>query len=132
MRFMNVRLLLCLIICPFFSLGQEGLDISKNQFAFQVLDVDKGLSQNSVVSIAQDSTGFLWFATQEGLNRYDGRGFNYYNKQFEDVTRSTYSRLGKIYAGSDNSFWIVTLSGKLEKYNSKIDVWRCCRLGSNM
>ena len=48
------------------------LSPSQSQFSFNRLSVDDGLSQNSVVSIAQDSTGFLWFATQDGLNKYDG------------------------------------------------------------
>ena len=36
-------------------------------------DVRSGLSENSVRSIIQDSTGYMWFATKDGLNRFDGR-----------------------------------------------------------
>ena len=90
---------------------------SNKQVAFRELTVEQGLSQNSVVSIAQDSIGYMWFATQDGLNKYDGRNFTHYNKQFEDVTRSTYSRLGKIYVSKTGAIWIVSNSGKLEKYN---------------
>lgn len=49
----------------------------ERQISFRNLTVDEGLSQNSVVSIVQDSTGFMWFATQDGLNKYDGRNFNH-------------------------------------------------------
>ena len=45
------------------------------QISFRELTVAQGLSQNSVVSIAQDSTGYMWFATQDGLNKYDGREY---------------------------------------------------------
>ncbi|GAA4269676.1 hybrid sensor histidine kinase/response regulator transcription factor [Hyunsoonleella aestuarii] len=93
----------------------------EKQIAFHNLTVEQGLSQNSVVSIAQDSIGYLWFATQDGLNKYDGKSFKYYNKQFEDVTKLTYSKLGKIYIDKTNTMWIVTNSGLLEKYNSKTD-----------
>ena len=76
--------------CLVFSQGDK-------QVAFRELTVEHGLSQNSVVSIAQDSTGFMWFATQDGLNKYDGRDFVHFDIQFEDVTRPKYSKLGKIY-----------------------------------
>lgn len=91
--------------------------IPEKQISFHNLNVDKGLSQNSVVCIAQDSIGYLWFATQDGLNKYDGKTFKYYNKQFEDVTKLTYSKLGKIYIDKTNTMWIISNSGKLEKYN---------------
>ncbi|TWO32028.1 response regulator [Seonamhaeicola sediminis] len=95
--------------------------IPEKQIAFHNLNVEKGLSQNSVVSIAQDSIGFLWFATQDGLNKYDGKTFKYYNKQFEDVTKLNYSKLGKVYIDKTNTLWIISNSGKLEKYNNKTD-----------
>lgn len=94
---------------------------SNKQVAFRELTVKDGLSQNSVVSIAQDSTGFMWFATQDGLNKYDGRDFKYYDVQFEDVTRSTFSRLGKIYVANNGELWIVANSGKLKKYTLDTD-----------
>ena len=93
------------------------------QISFNNLTVENGLSQNSVVSIAQDSIGYLWFATQDGLNKYDGTSYKYYKKQFEDVTKSNYSKLGKVYVDRQNEIWIVTNSGVLEKYNAKEDAF---------
>ncbi len=63
----------------------------------------------------------MWFATQDGLNKYDGKTFKVYNKQFEDVTKITQSKLGKIYCDKSNQLWIVANSGKLEKYNQSTD-----------
>ena len=85
------------------------------QVAFNELTVEQGLSQNSVVSIAQDQTGFMWFATQDGLNKYDGKQFTHFQFQFEDVTRSTYSKLGKVYVDSQDVIWIIANSGLLHK-----------------
>ncbi len=45
---------------------------------FRNISVDKGLSQSTVFSIKQDSLGFIWMATQDGLNRYDSKGFKVY------------------------------------------------------
>ncbi|HAT62560.1 MAG TPA: hypothetical protein DCS83_08495, partial [Prevotella sp.] len=44
------------------------------------LGLDKGLSNNNVVDVAQDKFGFLWFATEEGLNRFDGTSFHTFYK----------------------------------------------------
>lgn len=90
--------------------------------SFRDLSVDNSLSQNSVVSIAQDSIGYMWFAKQDRLNKYDGKEFTFFNKQFEDVTRPTHSKLGKIYVNRIGIVWIITNSGKLEKRQHPIYV----------
>jgi len=89
------------------------------QISFRELTVTHGLSQNSVISIAQDSIGYMWFATQDGLNKYDGRNFTFFNKQFEDVTRPTYSKLGKLFIDRHGILWIISNSGHLEKFDAK-------------
>lgn len=92
----------------------------EKQILFRNLTVENGLSQNSVISIAQDQTGLLWFATQDGLNRFDGRSYIYFQEQFEDITRADYSRLGKIYIDLKGDIWIITLSGILKKFDTKL------------
>jgi ligand-binding sensor domain-containing protein len=47
-----------------------GSEIS--DYKIEHLSIEQGLSQNTVRYILQDSKGFLWFATEDGLNRYDG------------------------------------------------------------
>ncbi|TET30677.1 MAG: hypothetical protein E3J69_11205, partial [Anaerolineales bacterium] len=42
---------------------------------FDRLTVEDGLSQNAVLTIAQDGRGFLWLGTEDGLNKYDGYKF---------------------------------------------------------
>lgn len=103
---------LFLVCYSFVSFAQPQRQISFNQ-----LSVNDGLSQNSVVSIAQDKTGYLWFATQDGLNKYDGKQFTYYDKLFEDITRDDYSRLGKIYIDNRDSLFIITKNGHLERFS---------------
>jgi len=89
--------------------------------AFNHLTIEQGLSQNSIISMAQDSIGYLWFATQNGLNKYNGKSFTHYNKQFQNITRPNYSRLGKVYVDKQNQLWIITGLGKLEYYYPKTD-----------
>lgn len=84
---------------------------------FKNISTTQGLSQNSVVGIAQDTFGFMWFATQDGINKYDGSHFVQLEAYFQDVTAKTYSRLGKCYFDANNRLWITTLNGKLEYYD---------------
>jgi ligand-binding sensor domain-containing protein len=51
------------------------------QLLFENYTSEKGLSQNSCYAIEQDSYGFMWFGTQDGLNRYDGKQFLAYSQQ---------------------------------------------------
>ena len=80
---------------------------SQDQIKFRQLSVNDGLSQNSAVSIAQDSIGFMWIATQDGLNKYDGSTFSIYPFTFTDVTRATHSYLGKVYVDRKGHVWAI-------------------------
>ena len=53
---------------------------------FSHLSVEDGLSQNNVQAMLQDSAGYMWFATESGLNRYDGYDFTVYRHDPQDPT----------------------------------------------
>lgn len=103
---------LCLLIPVSLLFAQES-----KQFSFRSVTVNEGLSQNSVVSITQDSIGYMWFATQDGLNKYDGRDFTHFNKQYQDVTRSNYTQLGQLLSDSYGDLWSYSSNEIIEKYN---------------
>lgn len=91
----------------------------QTEISFRQLSVLDGLSQNSAVSIGQDENGFLWVATQNGLNKYDGYNFEIFPYQFEDITKSNYSFLGKVYCFSDSSVWIIASDKSLYQFEKK-------------
>jgi len=88
-----------------------------HSLSFRNIGINEGLSQSSVVDIFTDSSGFVWLATQDGLNRYDGKEFGVIRRNFDDITTPTSSRLGKIIGGSGHWLWLLTSGGKLEKLN---------------
>ncbi len=86
----------------------------KEDFLFKYLNADKGLSQNFVDYIYQDSEGFLWFATWGGLDRFDGYEVKKYNTQnhllhtnfTHCLAEDSYSRL---WVGTDLGVSIIDL-----------------------
>jgi ligand-binding sensor domain-containing protein/DNA-binding response OmpR family regulator len=110
------------VLIQFFVLLIFGFPVfGQDELSFRQLSVNDGLSQNSVVSITQDNNGFLWIATQEGLNRYDGREFVVYNRKFLDVTESARLLLGKVFADSKNRIWIIPESSVPELLDRSIN-----------
>ena len=61
----RILLLFCLLsssLCP----------AKERQLIFRSFNADNGLAHNTVLAVIQDRTGFMWFGTKDGLNRYDG------------------------------------------------------------
>ncbi len=89
----------------------------KSPMAFGHLTTDDGLSQNYVYAILQDSQGFMWFATRDGLNRYDGNTFIVY-KHNPDDTNSLSANFTVDIIEDDNGFlWIACNNGGVNKFN---------------
>ncbi|MFT4927218.1 MAG: signal transduction histidine kinase/ligand-binding sensor domain-containing protein [Phenylobacterium sp.] len=86
---------------------------------FDPLTVKDGLSQISVEATIQDSKGFLWFATHDGLNRYDGYQFKHFRHDPEDITSLSDSDIRVIYEDTKGTLWIGTKSGGLNKFDRK-------------
>ncbi|MFT3677596.1 MAG: two-component regulator propeller domain-containing protein [Chitinophagaceae bacterium] len=101
------KILLCILsLC---SLQYAGAQQSLN---FENYSSDHGLSQLSCYALAQDSNGFIWVGTQDGLNRYDGRLFKVYAQQNEAGRKLPSNTIFTLYADSVyNLLWIGTSGG---------------------
>ena len=88
-----------------------------NNLTFEHLSIEKGLSQIAVNSILQDSKGFLWFGTEDGLNRYDGYKFEIFKPDPSNKNSISDNFIWTIFEDSQNNLWIGTNSGGLNKYN---------------
>jgi ligand-binding sensor domain-containing protein len=89
----------------------------QKQIRFDHLTVEDGLSQSTVFSIAQDSTGFMWFATEDGLNRYDGYTCTVFRNNPQDSNSISDIGIRKLYVDRSGHLWIITLSGKLDRFD---------------
>lgn len=84
---------------------------------FENYDVNDGLSQNSVWQILQDSLGFMWFVTSDGLNRFDGENFKVFRNDPNDSNTLRNNHIGHIVLGTNNDIWISSHNG-IDRYNS--------------
>ncbi len=87
---------------------------------FRHLSSRDGLSQDHVSAIFKDHKGFMWFATDEGLNRYDGYRFSAYKHDPENSSTISNSFVYDILEDAQHNLWIATASG-LNKFDRKKD-----------
>ena len=74
------------------------------------------LSQASVVDVIQDSYGFMWFATQEGLNRYDAYSIKVFRNDELDSNTVISNNLTCLYEDKDQNIWVGSQSSGLSIY----------------
>ncbi|MBS7458255.1 ligand-binding sensor domain-containing diguanylate cyclase [Coralloluteibacterium stylophorae] len=90
--------------------------------------LDDGLSQLSVTALALDDQGFLWVGTQEGLNRFDGHGFEVYRRDPEDADAGlASSSIEALAFDRRRRLWLGTDESGLEVVD--LGSWRRWRLG---
>jgi len=82
---------------------------------FVNISTEEGLSNPSVSYIAQDSKGFLWFATQNGLNKYDGYSFTLYENDPEDSNSLSSNMIQTMYLDRSDCLWIGTGNRGLDR-----------------
>jgi ligand-binding sensor domain-containing protein/signal transduction histidine kinase len=83
---------------------------------FERISLEQGLSQGTVYSILQDSKGFMWFATQDGLNKYDGYEFTVY-KPVSGVNSLALNFVRVICEDPSGMLWIGTTGGGLDRFD---------------
>lgn len=103
------------LILPFISATSNNSD-----FCFKSLSVEDGLSQNMVYAIMQDRQGFMWFGTQNGLNRYDGNSFKVYKRGIIDNNSLKSDAIFSLAEDKDGIIWIGTDIGVF-LYNPFLD-----------
>lgn len=112
------KILLFIFLClPFIASAQP--------YTIKHLSIREGLSNNHVVSIAQDKRGFLWFATEEGLNKFDGiRFLTYYKEETTGKQSITGNELNCLLDDpSDSILWIGTQRAGVNAYNYANDTF---------
>ncbi|MEO0365312.1 MAG: two-component regulator propeller domain-containing protein [Pseudomonadota bacterium] len=78
---------------------------------FEHLTRDDGLSQSNVLAITQDPDGFMWFATEDGLNRYDGYEFRHFSREQGNPDTLQSGFVFDVVVSSERELWLATDGG---------------------
>ncbi len=104
--------MLFLLACSFNSLSQPSIPNNK----FQSYSMKDGLSQNVVRAVKQDSMGYIWIGTEDGLNKFNGYNFKIYKQEVKDPNSLADNFIYSLAAGDSGKIWVGTNSGGLALY----------------
>ncbi len=96
------------------------LQYMQEHLKFEHISIEQGLSQSTVFCILQDSKGFMWFGTEDGLDRYDGYSFKVYRHDPDNPNSINDNYVMSIYEDRSGFLWIGTLSG-LDRFDRKTE-----------
>jgi ligand-binding sensor domain-containing protein len=92
-------------------------------FSKKTFTTDNGLSSNLVQHITQDSAGFLWMSTWDGLSRYDGYEFKNYFHKPNDPNTFPFFVVEKTFVDKQNTLWVICPHRSLTIYNRTKDTF---------
>ena len=107
----------------FFLVSINVLFAQLSDYNFRAINTSNGLSNNTVSSIAQDKTGQMWFATSNGLNKYNGIAFTVYRNLPGDEYSISSSEVLNVLVDRDGNVWAGTFNG-LNRYNPEKNTFK--------
>jgi len=104
---------LSLISCPSYAIGPPGPPkLPKLLYYFHKIAQAEGLSSYNVERITQDAYGYTWIATQDGLNRFDGKNITIYNKSVDPPRQLVNNDIWDLAEDTVNHrLWVLTYIG---------------------
>ncbi len=106
-RFNCCRWLIILLMISF----SHALHAQTSRLRFERLGIDDGLSAADIRALLQDSYGFIWIGTVDGLDMYDGYGFTYYKHKPFDAASLSANAITALFEDKNGTLWIGTVDG---------------------
>jgi ligand-binding sensor domain-containing protein len=91
---------------------------------FRRISLEQGLSQSIVNDVLHDRSGFIWFATEEGINIYDGYCFRVLRHDPNDPSSLSYNQIVRIMEDRSGAIWVGTFAGGLNRYDPATGTFR--------
>ncbi len=96
---------------------RENIKAQSRDLNFDFISTDRGLSQNTIHGILQDNEGFMWFATEDGLDRYDGYNFTVFKNDPGDPKSIPDNFIWTVIEDHNGIIWVGTNNGGLCRFN---------------
>ena len=109
-----------LFVLIFLCFNLYSANFQQTLFKFRYLTIDQGLSHNNTRVFSQDSSGYIWIATQNGLNKYNGYEVINYWHDPSDTNSILSNDVNFVFTDSKNNVWVGTKAG-LNIYNREKD-----------
>ena len=93
------------------------------QCTFTHYSSDEGLSQNSIMSILEDKKGYMWFATWDGINKFDGYNFKTYKSSENNSINLTNNRVDFMVEDSLGYIWVLTYDNRVYRFNPTTELF---------
>ncbi|MGE5681505.1 MAG: two-component regulator propeller domain-containing protein [Bacillota bacterium] len=120
------------LACFLWILVLSGFSYSQRGFInFEHISIEQGLSQSSVNCILQDSKGFIWIGTADGLNRYDGYSFKVFRSNPLRQGSISDNGVTAIYEDKEGNIWIGTILGYLNRFDRSTEQFTKYTLSSD-
>ena len=126
----NLALLLWLCFCLPLAVASTGIPAEQDahpfdsrNLSFMRIAIEQGLSQGAANAIVQDKQGFIWFGTQEGLNRYDGQSIKVYEHLHNEPTSLSNDWIWSLLVDHDGVLWVGTDGGGLNRFDHERNVF---------
>ncbi len=110
------------VLCCLLLLVHTG-SAQSDPIKFTFLSARDGLLSNSVNAILKDHYGLMWFATDDGLNKFDGTNFTVYRHITGDSNSLRANEILALHEDRNGNLWIGTSGGGLSKYDRKRDAF---------
>ncbi|MBE6054437.1 MAG: hypothetical protein E7212_11180 [Clostridium sartagoforme] len=108
-RLKNFILLICILVDMLIPIKISAEILTPG--SFDKLSIDEGLSNEYVTKIFQDSKGYMWIGTGDGLNRFDGERIKIYNCNYDDENSLSSTYINDIEEDDKGNIWIATDNG---------------------
>lgn len=116
--------LIVLSLIPVFLTSPSGLSAQEQDLKFEHFTIEDGLSHSKVNSIFQDDRGFLWFGTNDGLNKFDGYEFTMYRWKPNDPKGLSAQLVRVVFQDRKGNLWVGTEGGGVNLFNRDTESFR--------